>query len=332
MSASLPLDCILGRCDSLRAEVFFRADVPPGVAANEAALTGTLAGPDCQHAITLPVTAKLVRARGPAGEPVPAAATTLVARAILTEPSFWTPELPGLYRLDARLVAGERELASWKRPVGLRRLGVRGRSLWLDGRRHVPRGLVVPAERVDLAAFRTASLAAVVPEPSEDCLARADVEGVAVLGLLADAVGRPLDVEAAKAAVLRWTWHPAVFAAVVPKAASAEQFEEIAAATRSRRGTLLVAWEVDGTLPPPVTPAGMDMLVVALPAGGLPHAAWRTRPSSVPLVARRAADNAPATEAEQPSRRPCDSLQAALAGWGTAAAGPAPDWAGFVAG
>jgi len=34
-----------------------------------------------------------------------------------------------------------------------------------------------------------------------------------------------------------------------------------------------------------------------------------------------------------PSRRECDSLQAALAGWGTAAGeGPAPDWAGYVAG
>ena len=331
MSASPPLDCLLGRCDSLRAEVFFRADVPPGVAANEAALTGTLAGPDCQHAITLPVTAKLLQNRGPAGEPVPAASTTLVARAILTEPSFWTPELPGLYRLDARLVVAGREVAAWRRPVGLRRLGVRGRSLWLDGRRYVPRALVAPAERVDLPGFRTAALAAAVPDPSEAFLAHGDAEGVAVLALLA-AAGRPLDIEAAATAIARWAWHPAVVAAVVPRGVSAEVVEEIATATHSRRGTLLVAWEADGSLPPPAVPVGVELLVVTLPSGGVPHEAWRTEPPALPLVARRLVDEASPPAAASPSRRECDALQADLAGWGTAASARALDWAGYVTG
>ena len=323
------LDCLLGRCDSLRAEVFFRAELPPGVAAEEAVLTGTLTGPDCRHAITLPVGAKLAAVPGSPAGLNPAAASTVVARVILTEPSFWTPELPSLYRLEARLVAAGREVATWKRPVGLRRLGVRGRSLWLDGRRCVPRGLVGPAD--DLAAFRAASLAAVVSDPSEAFLARADAEGVAVLGLLADAVGQPLAGEAAAAAVLRWAWHPAVFMAVVPRAASAATAGEIAAATRGRRGTLLVAWEADGSLPP-IPHAGIDLLVVTLPAGGVPHEAWRTEPPAVPLVARRLADAASASAAQSPSRRECDALQAALAGWGTAAGAPAPDWAGYVVG
>jgi len=332
MVGDSPLACILGRCDSLRAEVFFRAELPPGLAVGEASLTGTLSGPDCRHAITLPVTAKLAAVPGPTPGQGPAAATSVVARVILTEPSFWTPELPGLYRLEARLVAAGREVATWQRPVGLRRLGIRGRSLWLDGRRHVPRGLVAPAERIDLAAFRAASLAAVVPDPAEEFLARADAEGVAVLGLLAGDAGQPLDAEAAAATVLRWAWHPAVFAAVVPQGASAAAAGEIAAATRGRRGTLIVAVEVDGTLPPPAVPAGVDLLVVRLPAGGLPHAAWRTEPPSVPLVARRPAAVS-AAEPEPSSRRECDALQATLAGWGTAAGeGPAPDWAGYVAG
>ena len=353
MASDPPLDCILGRCDSLRAEVFFRGELPPGVTAGETALTGTLSGPDCRHAITLPVTAKLAAVPGSPAEPAAAAASSVVTRAILTEPSFWTPELPGLYRLEARLVAAGREVATWQRPLGLRRLGVRGRSLWLDGRRYVPRGIVAPAERIDLAAFRAASLAAVVADPSEDFLARADTEGVAVLGLVADSAGRPLDREPAAAAIVRWAWHPAVFAAVVPRGAAAE---EIAVATRGRRGTLLVAGEVDGTLPPPITPAGIDLLVVTLPAGEVPHAAWRTEPSSVPLVARlkrgresflrstlpgeagqgRAASGGREMTPDPffflPSRRPCDAIQAALAGWGTAADEPAPSWAGYVAG
>jgi hypothetical protein len=330
MSASLPLDCILGRCDSLRAEVFFRAEVPPGVAADEAVLTGTLSGPDCKHAITLPVTAKLGPVPGPDATEAPAAATTLVARTILTEPSFWTPELPGLYRLEARLVVAGREVAAWRRLVGLRRLGVRGRSLWLDGRRYVPRGLVGPAD--DLAAFRAASLAAVVSDPSEEFLTRADAEGVAVLGLLADAVGQPLAGEAAAAAVLRWAWHPAVFMAVVPRAASAATAGEMAAATHGRRGTLLVAWEADGSRPPPAVPVGVDLLVVTLSASGLPHEAWRTEPPAMPLVARRLADEASASAAQSRSRRECDALQAALASWGTAAGVRGPDWAGYVTG
>ena len=330
MSASLPLDCILGRCDSLRAEVFFRAEVPPGVAADEAVLTGTLSGPYCKHAITLPVTAKLGPVPGPDATEAPAAATTLVARTILTEPSFWTPELPGLYRLEARLVVAGREVAAWRRLVGLRRLGVRGRSLWLDGRRYVPRGLVGPAD--DLAAFRAASLAAVMSDPSEEFLTRADAEGVAVLGLLADAVGQPLAGEAAAAAVLRWAWHPAVFMAVVPRAASAATAGEMAAATHGRRGTLLVAWEADGSRPPPAVPVGVDLLVVTLSASGLPHEAWRTEPPAMPLVARRLADEASASAAQSRSRRECDALQAALASWGTAAGVRGPDWAGYVTG
>lgn len=326
------LDCLLGRCDSLRAEVFFRAGLPAGVTADEAVLSGTLSGPDCRHAITLPVTAKLAALPDSRSGLSGAAARTVVARAILTEPSFWTPELPGLYRLEARLVAGEREVAAWKRPVGLRRLGVRGRSLWLDGRRHVPRGLVAPAMRVDLAAYRAASLAAVVADPPEEFLARADTEGVAVFGLLADAVGQPLDVEAAAAAVRRWARHPAVFVGVVPRDVSAASAEEIAAATRGHRGTLLVAAEADGRLPPPGAPAGVDLLVVALPAGGLPHPAWRTAPPPVPVVVRRAAANASADHAEPPSRRACDSLQADLAGWGAGCVGPPTDWAAFISG
>jgi hypothetical protein len=347
------ISCILGRCDSLRAEMYVRSELPAGVYPSGAAVAGTLTGPDCRHAITLPVTAKLAAVPGSPAEPAAATATSVVARAILTEPSYWTPELPNLYRLEARLEAGGRELAAWRRPVGLRRLGVRGRSLWLDGRRYVPRGLMAPAEQIDLAAFRAAAVAAVVPDPSEAFLTRADVEGIAVLGLLTDEAGHALDVEAATAAVLRWAWHPAVLVAVVPRGVSAAAAGEIATATRSRRGTLLVAWEADGPLPPPAVPAGIDLLVVTLPAGEVPHAAWRTEPPAVPLVARakrgresflqstlpgeaglgRAACGGREMTPDPflPSRRPCDSLQAALAAWGTAGgAAAAPDWAGYV--
>ncbi|MFM8414968.1 MAG: hypothetical protein ACKOCX_09600 [Planctomycetota bacterium] len=322
----IALDCILGRSDSLRAEVFFRATLPPGVDAAGATLTGTLVGPECRRAITLPVTAKLAAVRGGDVSGTPDA---LVARAILTEPSYWTPELPNRYRLEARLEAAGRELATWRRPLGLRRLGVRGRSLWLDGRRYVPRGLVA-TDAVDIAALRAAGLAAVVADPSEPFLDRCDAEGVAVIGLLAEACGKPLDVAAATAAVARWAWHPAVLAAVVPHDAAADATPALTAAIRGRRDTVLLGREVDGSEPSVEVVDGIDLLVVALPAGGLPHDAWRAAPLAVPLLARRAGETGAAPE---PSRRGCDALQAALAAWRACGApGPQPDWAGYLVG
>ena len=327
--AAVELDCLLGRSDSLRAEVFFRAMLPPGLEAAATTLTGTLAGPECKHALTLPVTAKLAAVPGSPAGLAPAAAGTVVARAIFTEPAFWTPELPNLYRLDAQLEVAGREQAVWQRRVGLRRLGVRGRSLWLDGRRYVPRGLAAAVEAIDVAAYRAASLAAVLPDPSEALLTRADAEGMALFGLLADDVGTPLDAEAATAAILGWAWHPAVFGAVVPRGVAAEQAGQIATATRGRRGTLLIAWEADGTLPPPASPAGIDLLVVALQPDGPPHDAWRAAPPAVPLIARRIGHAAAGFE---PSRHGCDSLQAALAAWGDGRPGPRWDWAGYLVG
>jgi hypothetical protein len=324
--AAIELDCLLGRSDSLRAEVFCRVTLPPGVEAVAATLSGTLTGPECRRAITLPVTANLA-AVGSSGEPP--ADGTLVARAILTEPAFWTPELPNLYRLDARLNAGKHELAAWRRSVGLRRLGVRGRSLWLDGRRYVPRGLVAAAEAIDATAFREAALAAVVPDPPEALLDRCDVEGVAVIGLLADASGQPRDIAESTAAVIRWARHPAVLMAVVPRGVTAEAAAAIAGAVRGRRDTLLLGREVDGLAPPVEVPDGIDLLVVALPPEGLPHEAWLTVTPHVPLVARRVAGLAGDSA---PSRRGCDALQAALAAWGDGQPGPRWDWAGYLVG
>jgi hypothetical protein len=320
------LHWILGRCDSLRAEVFLLAGIPDGVDPADVTITGALTGPKCRRAITLPVTAKLVvMPAGPEATPT----RTVVARAILTEPSYWTPELPSLYRLDARLVAEGREIARVQRVVGLRRFGVRGRSFWLDGRRAVPRGIVLPEPSVDVDRFREAALAAVVADPSENVLDRCDAEGVAVIGLLADADGQPLDAEAAAARITRWAWHAAVLMAVVSKDAPSDAITMIASETRRRRGTLLVAQEVDGSLPPPEGVQAADAVVVSLAVHAVPHPAWRAASPKLPLIARRA--EPPAFTTTTPSRRECDVLQATLAAWSSAerADAIAWDWAGY---
>ena len=69
-------------------------------------LSGTLDGPTCQYANTLPATSQFVD-RGPGGPPL--------AEAIVPEPCFWTPEMPHLYRARLQLRANGKVL---RRPSG----------------------------------------------------------------------------------------------------------------------------------------------------------------------------------------------------------------------
>lgn len=293
-----------------------RVVVPSGMA--DAALTGTLTGPDCLLATTLPVTATI--------RTVPGDTPGLVlGNVILTEPAFWTPELPNLYRLAATLSVAGREIAAVRQPAGLRRLGVRGRSFWLDGRRFVPRGLVSAGSVDDVAAFRAAGLTAVVTDPSEAFLDRCDAEGLAVIAWLPDSTA---GVDAASRRILAWSRHPAVFVVVLPNSLPGAEATSVLADTRPLRDTLLVAIAVDGMQPPRPLPAGHDAIVVVLPDGELPHPTWRASETAVPRIAFRAE----AVSDAAPSRRMCDALQAALAGWGTAAEPPAHDWAGYMSG
>lgn len=315
----MSLTLILGRCDSLRAEVFLRASSSEGVNPADAVITGTLKGPDCRRAITLPVTGKFHTLPPDASQ-----RNSIIARVVLTEPSYWTPELPSLYRLDARLVVNGREIVACQRLVGLRRFGVRGRSLWLDGRRFVPRGLVMAERDIDVNQFRDAALTAIVVDPSGEFLVHCDAEGVSVIAILADAIGSPMTFDVARERIATWAWHASVLMAVVPMAT--RDGDRIADATRGDRGTLLLAKEVDGATPPPADAARADAFVVAVEANGVPHPAWQTAPPSGPLLARRP-DVAPAVV----SRQPCDTLQASLAAWRSRAETSLRtwDWAGY---
>lgn len=313
-------DCLLGRCDTFRAEVYVRARLPPGLTGGS--VQGTLTGPECRWATTLPVTARL----GPS--PGNGAPDVLVTRAILTEPSYWTPDLPNCYRLEAAVTVAGTQLATCRRTVGLRRLGVRGRSLWLDGRRFVPRGFWSPAEAIDLESYRQAGLTAVVADPAEDFLDQCDTEGVAVIARLS-AAGRSLTVEEAGLRIAAWAGHPSVLVAILPLNMPADLAPAVLAETKkSTRGTLLVAPAVDGTQPPGPPPPGADLMVLELPADRVPHPLWQTENLRLPLIACRSQ----ASAAVVPSRRPCDALQADLATWATAAGRPPDwDWAGYLA-
>ena len=325
---SLPLAILAGRADDMRAEIMVRiSDCPMG--GGPLHLTGTLVGPRRGRDMTLPTTVKLVDVTG--DHAAAADAGQALARAVFTEPAYWTPELPNLYRLQAEVQRGDQTVAVVDRMVGLRRLGVRGRSLWLEGRRWVPRGVTIDPTGFDPITLRGLPAAAVINDPSDVICAAADQAGVAIIARLTDAAGRPLDSAGARERIAAWAVHPSVVLAVVPRTANAEESMAIIAAVRPVKGTMLVGLEVDGTQPPDavlaVAVGAADCLVVDLPRDVLPQDGWRLWKADKPLVAQRAV----ATGKSAEHRQECDRLQAALASWGCGqGASQVPwDWAGY---
>lgn len=314
---------VLGPCDTMRAEVFVGVAIPDAEPGRGLRLEGTLTGPRCRGTTTLPMTARLAGLPAAADGPASRLVDGIAGRAILTEPSFWTPELPNLYQIDLRVREGDRDVAVHRAVVGLRRFGVRGHSLWLDGRRWVPRGIGCRDGHVEPAALREVAAAAVIPEPGDALLSEADAAGMAVIAVPSD------DSPDAAGRIAAWAAHPSVMMAVVHGDAST--VTALAAAVRGRKGTLVLAWEVPGASPPPCLPEGIDCLVASLDRGALPHEAWRRPPATAVLArekARPATDGEPAVE----RRRACDVLQASLAAWGLATGESRQpwDWAGYL--
>ncbi len=330
---TLPLAILAGRADDMRAEIVVRISGCGAGDGGRLHLTGTLVGPRRGRDMTLPTTVKMVDVT--AEHAAAADAGQALARAVFTEPAYWTPELPNLYRLHAEVQHGDQTVAVLERMVGLRRLGVRGRSLWLEGRRWVPRGVTIPPTGFDPTSLRSLSAAAVVDDPTDATCAAADQVGVAIIARLTDAAGRPLDSAGARGRIAAWAVHPSVVLAVVPRTIPPKETAAIVAAMRPLKGTMLVGMEVDGTQPPDPVPAaivgGVDCIIVDLPCDGLPHDGWRVGSpwgTDKPLVAQRAV--AAGNTAEY--RQECDRLQAALAVWGLAeGAKQLPwDWAGYL--
>lgn len=124
------LDVFYGDLTVNRAFVYARLPMPtePG----PWSLVGQVRGPRCLLAETLPVNSPLVDL-GPG--------PTLLARATVTDPCFWSPDLPAIYDVTVNLVRGTEVVSTARREIGLRSLGVRGRYLSLDGQRWVLRGV-----------------------------------------------------------------------------------------------------------------------------------------------------------------------------------------------
>lgn len=122
-------------------------------------LGGTVRGPECELSRTLPATFPLRDM-----EPGP----TMLARAALPDPCFWSPDMPSLYRVNVELRRSGRVLETAERLLGIRMFGPRGRSLFLEGQRWVLRGVVQDEVMEDeLTAWREASAAMIVSRSDE---------------------------------------------------------------------------------------------------------------------------------------------------------------------
>ncbi len=169
-------------------------------------LHGTLDGPHCMHARTLPTVFRLHPRRDPGGAS---------AELLITDPCYWTPALPFLYILVVEVERPDGSLSTVSQTVGLRRWHADGANLRLERKRIVLRGAAVSATgetTLDEARLREAAL--VVRNPKENFCKEASRQGVA---LVADFRGRDRDVAAT---LRRCAWEPAVMLALVDDAAA----------------------------------------------------------------------------------------------------------------
>jgi len=325
----------LPRVDPIRTEVTLIVDRADGGTDSGCRMEGRLRGPICDRSTMLPLSVSLVpisESGRPgdcqrAGKAPPPRSVASPSRAfnhlgaVLNEPAFWTPELPALYELAVSVIQegvvatadGPARFDAVRTHIGLRRLWAEGRTIRLDGRRIVIRG-VAADHRTAIDPARPPDTSLVLPDPGQ----------TAGLAEAADRSGCLLvvrctmdDVPAAAALARR---HPSVGFLI---AASPDAAEAMRVPVARSRG--MVGLQVDATQPPPPRPIPADFLVAGLPGGGLPHPAW-IEPPPLPVLASR-----PGEEPRSP-RAACDRLQADLAGWATRLS-PAPrswDWSGYL--
>lgn len=276
-------------------------------------LAGRVVGPRCRWAETLPAASMLVPRPGrTVGDPLAnPLVDPLLAEAVVPDPCFWSDELPMLYTVEVELRRGGTAIAAAERSLGFRGVGRRGRSLFRQGRRWVPRGMSVASvsgDAVDdLADWREASAVMFVERPSDAICQRASEIGVWLIA----AVDRGAD--AAVAELSRIARHSAVFLAVLPSGIQAT------AALRMAAPNLLLAERLDiSSMSEPHEPSPHADCVFADAADVEAFAAAVGR-CTLPVIAHRP------LAAPQPiavARRACDDLQRDLASVG--------DFTGYV--
>lgn len=278
------LEIFFGELTVNRAHIYAR--LPRGTDDAGLSLAGQVRGPRCLHAETLPATSPLVDlGSGP----------TLLARAVVPDPCFWSPDLPAIYDVSVNLLRGSEVVASERREIGLRSLGVRGTNLLVEGKRFVLRGVRQQSSAEKLPRdWHAASAALYISQPTNEVLLEASQWGALILAELAEQ-------EDAVAAIARLSQYPAVAIAVLRGNRSANLKPS------ARAPNLLFAQRIDKGNDFELQPWAQLMIVDAADATLVAQVAAT---SQTPIIVLRTlATPAPIHEA----RAACDLLQRDLA-------------------
>ncbi len=252
--------------------------------------SGNLIGPHCQYARTLPATFSV-----PACECLPG--ISHFTQQIITDPCYWTPQLPYHYNFEGEAKLADGTVQSWGHTVGFRRWEVEGRNLRLERRRIVLRGAVAAAEsEVDLSAAHDAEVALIVKEPSDSFLQQASECGVMVIADL-----RSNDI-ALVPRLLSLAWQPSVALVLISPMDRTFGYQPSAL-------TLGHMVHANAQLvPESIAHDWASVILVELNAGERPPH-WLANTEKPVIVIRRGEDYADFTAA----RAACDRLQAELA-------------------
>jgi hypothetical protein len=174
------LEVFFGAANNAEAAVYVQlpknASLPDDVQ-----ITGSVNGPGCKYAHTLPATVALRNL-----DPGPFS----LAEARIPDPCFWTPEEPYLYTVEVTAQLGEEVLATQRRTLAIRRLGVQRNSLFLDAKRWVPRAVAIESSSApSLDDCHAATLGCVVDDPSDDMCGQATQIGVLLVAKITTDAG-----------------------------------------------------------------------------------------------------------------------------------------------
>jgi hypothetical protein len=268
-------------------------------------LTGLLTGPECEFAQTLPARIPFVHCGSD---------ETLLAEAFVPDPCFWSPDLPFLYRAELQLHGGQAVAGEQNGIIGIRRLGIRDRKLYFEGKRFVLRGIgshfdLEALSDTEMAYLRQTWTATIVKWPSTALCKLASRYGMLIIADLRINGNHASFSAVAQTARLVAQW-PAVVMAIVD--AGALPGLEPRGAIRN----LLIAQYISAADP---LPLDLQAQIIFAEVGELGRFANRFENSNRPIIAVRPL---PHTTKIESARAACDVLQADLAPYG--------DFAGYI--
>lgn len=277
--------------------------------ATDCEIVGQVVGPRCEYAKTLPARMSLRMQSG---------GNVIRAEAIVPDPCFWSPRMPQLYDVQIEVRCGDKIICSAERPLGIRRLGPRGESLFLEGTRWVMRGVsegTLPESDANdtelLQSCHDAEAALLISDASDELLESASRLGTLLLVQVtgsSDEIARQLN---------RLSRYPVAIAVIRSESASVVgDLAFDATAKEKRPRNLLLAQHVKESDAEPLAPWAQMVLVEGQEASRI---AERAKAFSLPVIAYRPAA---AGQGVLEDRKACDHLQRDLA--------PHGDFAGYI--